>query len=233
MKVERVESGIPGLDKLIEGGFVKGSVNLIAGTTGTGKSIFGCQFILHGLRKGENGIYICLEQSVDDLLLDMSKFGWDKEFMEYMKEEKLKIEHVLPTSIKKLTELIFNKIEKINAKRLVIDSITVAAMGWEESGDISKIRRELFDLIQILKKRGVTSLLIAEVPETEPKALSKFGFEEFVVDSVIILHYLEYTAGGASRSLVIRKMRRTNHGVDVYPIKITERGIVVKEDLSI
>jgi len=229
VKIERVESGIPGLDKLIEGGFVKGSVNLIAGATGTGKSIFGCQFILHGLKKGENGVYICLEQSVEDLLSDVSKFGWDKEFKKYMEQERLKLESVLPTNIKKLGELIFDRVERIDAERLVVDSITVAAMGWEETSDISKIRRELFDFIQNLKKRGVTSLLIAEIPETEPKALSKFGFEEFVVDGVIVLHYLEYTAGSTPRSLVIRKMRRTNHGVDIYPIEITDKGMVVKK----
>lgn len=229
MKIERIESGIPGLDELIEGGFVKGSVNLIAGTAGSGKSIFCCQYILHGLRKKENGVYICLEQSVEDLLSDISKFGWDKEFLEYMKQEKLRVEYVFPTSIRKLGELVFDRIEKVNAERLVVDSISVAAMGWEESSDVSKIRRELFEFIQNLKKKKVTSLLITEIPETEPKALSKFGFEEFVVDGVIVLHYLEYTTADSQRSLVIRKMRRTNHGVDVYPIKITEKGIVVKK----
>lgn len=230
MKIERIESGIPGLDKLIEGGLVKGSVNLVAGATGTGKSIFGCQFILHGLKKGENGVYICLEQSVEDLLSDVSKFGWDKEFRKYMEQERLKIEYVFPTSIKKLGELVFDRVERVDAERLVVDSITVAAMGWEETTDITKIRRELFDFIQNLKKKGVTSLLIAEIPETEPKALSRFGFEEFVADSVIVLHYLEFAAGGSPRSLIIRKMRRTKHGTDIYPFEITEKGIIVKKE---
>lgn len=60
--IERVNSGIPGLDKLIDGGFVKNSVNLISGSTGTGETIFGLQFIWHGLKIGENGVYISLEQ---------------------------------------------------------------------------------------------------------------------------------------------------------------------------
>jgi KaiC/GvpD/RAD55 family RecA-like ATPase len=76
-----------------------------------------------------------------------------------------------------------------------------------------------------LKSTGVTSLLIAEIPEEKTKALSRFGFEEFLADGIIILHYLEYAAGGTPRSLLIRKMRRTDHGTDIYPIEITKTGI--------
>jgi circadian clock protein KaiC len=65
--VERVTSGIIGLDKHMGGGFVKDSVNLVSGSTGTGKTIFGLQYIWHGLQKGENGVYISLEQEPEDV----------------------------------------------------------------------------------------------------------------------------------------------------------------------
>ena len=75
--VERVSSGITGLDKHMEGGFVKNSINLISGATGTGKTIFGLQYILDGLQKGENGVYISLEQEPEDIFADVAIFGWD------------------------------------------------------------------------------------------------------------------------------------------------------------
>jgi KaiC/GvpD/RAD55 family RecA-like ATPase len=228
MLVEKVESGIPGFDKLTEGGFVKNSVNLIAGQTGTGKTLFAIQYILHGLRKGENGVYISMEQKIEDILEDVARFGWSEELKRYMQLGKLLMMSQEPTDIKELQDSTFTAIKKINAKRFVLDSLSIATMGWKVSSmDVGKIRSLVYDYMSMLKKIGVTSLLITEIPETETKSLSKLGFEEFLADSVIVLHYLEYAAGGAPRSLIIRKMRRTNHGTDVYPMEITNKGIVV------
>ena len=84
MPTERIESGIQGLDKLIEGGFIKNSVNLVAGQTGTGKTLFCMQYLLNGLKKGENGVYITLEQKQDEILQDVGRFGWDVEFQKYI-----------------------------------------------------------------------------------------------------------------------------------------------------
>jgi circadian clock protein KaiC len=227
--IERVESGIPGLDKLIEGGFVKNSVNLIAGRVGTGKTIFCCQYILHGLRKGESCVYVTLEESVEEILNDISVFGWDVEFRKYMDKGKLIFVPEFPASFSELREIVVDLIRRVGAKRFVLDSLSVATMGWEVSTlDKGKIRRELFDFITALKREGVTSLLITEIP-SEGRGLSRFGFEEFVVDGIIILYYLEYAVKGVTRSLTIRKMRRTKHATDIYPFEITKDGIVVKE----
>jgi KaiC/GvpD/RAD55 family RecA-like ATPase len=73
--------------------------------------------------------------------------------------------------------------------------------------------------------------LTCEIPE-ESKSISTFGVEEFLVDGVIILNYLEFVAGGSPRSLIIRKMRRTKHGSDVYPIEITKDGMVLRDVYS-
>lgn len=230
MMVQRVESGISGLDKIIEGGFVKGSNNLIAGGTGTAKTIFGCQYILHGLRKGESGVYLSLEQKEEDVLADVSRFDWDTEFRRYARLGKFVITSIPPTSISELQSATLPAIKRINASRFVLDSLSIASMGWKVSSmDIGKIRSEIFDYLAALKATGCTSLLIVEIPEAESKKLSRFGFEEFLADSVIIMHYLEYAAGGFPRSILVRKMRRTDHGTGVYPFEITSDGIVVKK----
>jgi len=225
--IERVETGIPGLDKLIEGGFVKGSVNLLAGAAGTGKTIFGCQFLLHGLRKNEPGVFLTLEQEKDEILKDVSVFGWDKEFEMYTKKKIFTLASEFPSKISDLKSKISDLLERTNAKRFVLDSLTVIEMGWGEIREVGKIRREVFDLIRSLKRMGVTSLLISEIQEG--KGVSYFGFEEFIVDTVIILHYLEYAAGGTPRSLIVKKMRRTKHASEIFPFTITKKGIVVKK----
>lgn len=222
----RVQSGIEGLDKLMEGGFVKESVCLIAGQTGSGKTIFAMQYLLQGLRSGDSCVYITLEQSVDDILSDMSKFGWKEELEKYIKQGKMAIHYQPPSSIAELRDVTNDLLKSVNASRFVLDSLSVATMGWKESSmDIGKIRMDIFNYILGLKRAGVTSLLITEIPESEVKSLSRLGFEEFIADGVIVLHYLEYAVGGTPRSLIIRKMRRTSHGNDIYPFEISKDGI--------
>ncbi|HKZ45599.1 MAG TPA: ATPase domain-containing protein [archaeon] len=223
MRVERIESGVPGLDDLLEGGFAKGSINLIAGTTGTCKTTLCTQFMWHGLQKGEKGVYITLEESAEDIKDEAAMFGMD--FQKYVDEKKCIIEYVYPKNIAEIDFEIFKRIKEINATRFVLDSITL--LGFYMEGT-EKLRDKIFMLLQRLKKFGVTTLIIGEIPE-DTKTLSRFGFEEFVADSVIVLHYLEYSAGGTPRSLAIRKMRRTNHGTDIYPFEVTGKGIVVRK----
>jgi KaiC/GvpD/RAD55 family RecA-like ATPase len=228
MPIQRVTTGIPGLDRLIEGGFVKGSIIMLAGQTGTGKTIFGCQYLLDGLRRGENGVYLTLEESEEDILGDVARFGWTKELRKYITAGKLIMHSKLPTDIKELEETSLTLIRKVDAQRFVLDSLSIATMGWKVSTmEVGKVRSQIFDYFKLLKRTGVTSLLIVEIPERELKAISRFGFEEFLADGLIIVYYLEYATGGVPRSLLIRKMRRTKHSADIYPMEITDRGIKI------
>jgi len=220
--VERVESGIPGLDELIEGGFIKNSMNLITGQTGTCKTIFCCQFLWQGLQNGENVVYITLEESPEDIKSQALQLGMD--FEKYINEGKCIIEYIYPKSFSDLDYEIFTKIKQVNANRFVLDSITL--LGFYMEGAEEKLRDKVFTLMQRLKKHNITALIVSEIPEGS-NTISRFGFEEFVVDGVIGLHYLEYAAGGTPRSLVIRKMRRTNHSTNVFSMDVTKDGIKI------
>jgi len=217
---DRIASGIPGLNELMKGGFVKGSVNLISGSTGTGKTIFGLQYIWHGLQKGENGVYISLDQEQKDIFGDVKDFGWD--FSNYVKNKKCIIEYLPVWKLEDLPITVLEKIKSINAKRFVLDSLSLVCSKLEPE----ELRSELTEFLRELRRSGTTSLLLSEIPEGS-KGLSTFGVEEFIVDGIIVLHYLEFVSGMSPRSLVIRKMRRTNHGTDVYPMKITNNGMSV------
>ncbi len=218
--VERVTSGIPGLDKLISGGFVKNSINLVSGATGTCKTIFGLQYIWHGLQKGENGVYISLEQEPEDIFADVESFGWN--FKEYIKKNKCIIEYLPTWDLNELPLTVIDKINELKAQRFVLDTLSLVCSELEPI----RMRTEISEFLNKLKHSGATSLLITEIPEGS-KALSTFGIEEFLVDGVIVLNYLEFVAGGSPRSLIIRKMRRTKHGSDVYPLDITNKGLVL------
>jgi KaiC/GvpD/RAD55 family RecA-like ATPase len=220
----RIESGIPGLDALIQGGFLQNSVNLVTGATGTGKTIFSSQFIWHGLQKGESCLYITLEEDPNDITEDALQFGWD--FDKFDKKGLLKVIYHDPAQVNNLGAVIIDEIKRIDAKRLVIDSTSIVGLTIESP---SQIRKILYNIAGTIKKTNCTALLVSEIPEGSKK-LSRYGVEEFVVDGVLVLNYLEYAAGsgGTDRSLVIRKMRRTKHGKEMYPMDITAKGIIIK-----
>ena len=222
MQIERIPSGIPGLDKLMEGGFVKSSVNLISGPAGTGKTIFCCQFLWHGIQSGEKGLYITLEESSQDIINDVKRFGWN--FEEF--KDKCKIVDMPPSDIKDLSSLVYTEIKRFKPSRFVLDSLSVATMGWKERPEeVFKSRIKVFDLIKVLKRTGVTSLLVCEIP-WKSESLSRFGFEEFVVDGIIILRILPVDV--PMRTLQILKMRRTNHSIEIHRLKVTKNGLIVE-----
>lgn len=220
--IERIPSGIPGLDKLMEGGFVKGSTNLVSGSAGTGKTIFCAQFLLEGLKKGEVCMFITLEESAEDIINDVKRFDWD--LQKYVSDGKLFLDFEDPFQLTDITSPLLDKIKEHKVQRVAVDSTSVFELYYKEPAEI---RKQLFKLLTGLKEIGVTSVITSELPE-EYKTLGKFGVEEFVVDGVIVLHYLGIGESAYS-SIQIRKMRRTKHEKDVYPMEIGDNGIVVKK----
>src|SRR3990172_7381554 len=155
---ERIPSGIPWLDKLIEGGFLKGSSVLVSGGTGTGKTIFCAQFIMEGLRRGEICLYITLEERSEDIVADVAKFGWD--FNKYIEEKKLFLEYKDPFQIIDVTSPLLDKILDKKITRVAVDSTSVVGLYFKEA---SEVRRQLFKLVSGLKGTGVTALITSEI----------------------------------------------------------------------
>lgn len=217
----KVPSGITGLDELMEGGFEEGSINLVTGKTGTGKSIFSAQFLFNGARKyKERGLYITTGETIKNIKKQSGKFGWDFEGLG--KSGYLKIIGVEPYDIEKLMENISLSRELSQSKRIVIDSISMFELYMQ---DPYKIRKNLFSVLQKLRDMGKTVLVVAEILE-DSKNLSRFGVVEFMVDSVILLQYLGIAK--CKRSLMIRKMRMTDHSSDIHPFEIGNKGIEIR-----
>ncbi len=222
--IERIETGIPGLDELIEGGFVKDNAILVTGSTGTGKTIFCSQFIWEGLVKGENCMFITFEERPDKIKQEALDFGWD--LQKYEDNGQLKIRHKDPFDTAEGDELFWfrNELEKYNVDRLAMDSTSILSLYYD---DQYKVRENLFKMVRTIEEAGVTALLTTEVEEGQDN-LTRFGVEEFLVDGVIKLDIL-YMGSGSSRSLSVRKMRRTNHDTKSHGMMITDQGLKVSE----
>lgn len=238
--MERISTGIDGLDDKVQGGFVTGSVNLVTGKTGTGKTAFCASFLYAGFYKNEVGVYVTTEESETDIKADInSMFNWDFESLEKKKFINfLVIEPIIPTNFNREEEMskilkiyvydLYSRIEEIvkktNAKRLVIDSSTIIEMFIQDD----YLRRvALMKLIGDLKKLGVTTILTGSVPEGTD-LLSISGIIEFFVDSVVKLEFMP-VAEEFKRTLTIRKMRRTDHSIYIHPFEITKSGLKVIE----
>lgn len=234
--MERVSTGIPGLDKVIGGGFPRGTNILVCGSSGTGKTIFCTQFLMAGIREqNEPGIFVTLEERASDLEEEMLSLGWD--LTEYERNEKLIVLDAasrlnVPSDkefrmgegfdLDGLVLEVHRAASRIGAKRLVLDSIP--ALELKIAGP-SEFRRALFRMSSLLLEIGMTSLLTTE--STEPGLVSRYGIEEFVTRGVVVLS-LEEEASDLKRFLRVLKMRGTMHSLRNIPFEIVKgQGIVL------
>jgi len=235
---ERLSTGIKGLDSKMQGGFLRGSVNLITGKTGTGKTALCMSFLYNGAKAGEPGVYVTTEEREEDVKNDIkAMFGWDLEALERKNLLKfISIKPKLPTRIisqDKLAQLIklymfgiSDKVQKavreIKAKRAVVDSVSIIEMFIK---DEYFAKAALMQFVETLRSLNVTSVLTGTVPETS-EALSGKGIIEYIVDSIIKLNFIPVTEE-FKRTLLVRKMRRTDHSTLVHPFEITKNGLKI------
>ncbi len=227
--IERVSTGIEGLDGLIEGGLPKGSVTVVSGGAGCGKTIFCSQYLWHGLQNGETCRFITLEEPEDDIKDDMAVFGWD--FESYEDSGDFMVKYIQPAVgergfLQKVNELA----DDGDVDRLVIDSVSVMLGSY--GGEEAKKRDNVYDLLRNVKRSGATTLLTSEITEESDDSLSRYDVAEFVADGVIVLYY-EGVGEGTFRNLEVRKMRRTAHTPGTYPFEITDDGIEVHSESNL
>ena len=225
--MERVKTGITGLDEIIQGGFPKGASILVSGGTGCGKSIFAMQYIYNGAKLyNEPGLFVTLETNLKNITWDMQNFSWDIKPLQdagMMKIYRLNLgissdAANIEDQIDAELEAISAMVKELGIKRIVIDSTTAFGVWVREEG---KLRGTLYKFIDALKDLDCTTLLTAEV-RGDKHNLSAFGVEEFVADGVVVLYLTP-----PFRSLFVRKMRGTNHSKKIHPLDITAQGMKV------
>jgi len=221
--IERVPTGIHGLDELLEGGFLQGRIVALSGSAGAGKTTFGFQFLGHGIAEcDEPGVYVTLEEESADLIHDMGRYGWD--LPAWIREKKLVLlqspvpyEVDAAVSMDALLDEIHRAVTSVGAKRIVFDS--VAALGLPYT-DFATLRRDVLRLCALLRELGCTTILTTEMPEGG--GMTRFGIEHFVAQGAILLHVAQ-----TYRGIEIRKMRGTRHDTNVHRMRINDKGLVV------
>lgn len=221
---ERISTGIPGLDELIEGGFPNGSATLVSGGAGTGKTIFCSQYLWHGLENGENGLFVTLEEEPEEIKDDATVFGWD--FETYEDKGMFKIMYLNPFKDSGgFVNRIRQAINEIDAERVVVDSTSVMGMYDDSPGSI---RERLYDLTRKLRREDVTAVLTSEDPDGKEAQVTRYGVEEFVADALITLD-MSVLGENVERTIRVSKMRSTDIDGGEYGIEFTEDGLSLKD----
>ena len=216
--IKRIASGIQGFDKLIKNGFIPNDLVLLSGASGSGKSIFGMEFLFSNAEK-EHGIYVSFEEEIEQLKRTAKTLSWDVDDME--KKGHIKFLKYDTYQLEDIIEVIENSIREIDAKRIVIDSVSSIGIYVK---DLTELRRMILQMSHMLRKNGCTSILISEV--SDGNRFSRFGVEEFVTDGVVVLDNL-LVSGEYRRGINIWKMRSTDHSKKIHPYKITNKGFIV------
>jgi circadian clock protein KaiC len=218
----RLSIGVPELDKMLCGGIPEGDSVLVSGSSGTGKSVLATQFIAEGIRQGEPGIVAVFEERPQAYADRASSIGLDLETPQ--QEGKLLILYLRPLdlSVDETMHEILDAVQKIGAKRLVIDSLAGFEMALSP-GFREDFRESLYRMIFALTGIGVTILSTVEVDES----FTEFPFStysiSFLTDDIIRLRYVSIE-GQLRKMLVVIKMRGGNHSKDVREYDITSEG---------
>ncbi len=222
-KQNRISTGNAQLDKVLAGGFEEGSINLIEGGPGTGKTIIAVNFLLEGVKKGENGVYVTFEENVDRFRKHIESFNIDiKKF-----ESKATILSQTPEQLKSLIENgsgpLDSLINKTKARRIVIDTITPFILLEKDKLSTIESCSSLFGMI---REWNLTALLTADQDAKEDSKDEHISnVLEYEVDSIILLHSREVN-NTRKRFLEVLKIRGSSHPDKLFPILINEKGIV-------
>ena len=247
--VTTIPTGIEGLDELISGGFPKGRVILVIGGPGAGKTILASQFLYKGLSQyNENGVFVSIDENKEHFFAEMAKFGWD--FRKAADEEKFgfidatrlsrvallkeKLMQEEKSSLRgkelhidRLIEQIQAKIEEVDAKRVVLD--TMASLFYRFTDPIER-RTAGIDLIEALADLEVTVVVTTELKEIGLER--NIMDEEFLVHGVIMMQTL-FSGGTTTRGMQVEKMRGVSVNTNLVPYTIDRNGIEIYPTMSL
>jgi len=222
-------SGIPGLDKILNGGFLEGSIITVGGPSGSGKSTFAMQYLYEGaIKYNEPGIYISIEETKDALMFNMSGYEWDlgqaekKQQIIFLDYPVYEIDQFLNQSgaIKEI-------INSAGVKRVVVDSIMPIALYFKGTDERKK---GFLKFIDNVRRWGTTTLIISEdtTPSTEDALPNTtYGIESFTDGWINLSYMMDPKKKERVRMLEVIKMKGIEHSTKRYIADLSEKGFKI------
>ena len=228
---KRVETGIIGLDSLLEGGFLERTVVVLIGSSGTGKTTFAVQFLMRGIEIGEQALYASLEEPPEQIVKTGEAMGFD---MASHVDKDLFFIHLKGKNFKKMIEEQLPQLVQARSgynltTRVVIDPMTPVIWATAEKLEQRELIGKLF---YTLKQLGIVLCTVEEHAKPGEPLGEDVLLPMYLSDGAIQLEF--FPIGGAfNRTLRILKMRNVHHGEGVYPYIFSKGvGIIVRSARS-
>lgn len=219
-------TGIKGLDRMINGGFIRGSSILLSGSSGTGKSVIGMQFIMDGVLKNESGVIISFEEDAAQIRENSKMMGWNME--EFENKNILRIMTPFEFDVYEFANQLKEEIEKINAKRVLFDGTNRLQRMLPQYIQLPEYMGEI---INYLKNRNITAIYTSETSNlTGAMHITGTGISP-LMDTVILLRYVEIKSE-MRKVISVLKMRGSHHDKQIREIVISEKGGEIKLPFS-
>jgi len=235
MDLQRISTGIAGLDILLQGGYLRGRTYLVTGDTGTGKTIASLQFLLSGLKRGEKAVYVTVDERPGEILESAASFSWD--LQPHIQEKSLVILDASPyfgarsasatekgIDPQKIVADLGNYARRLSATLLIIDPITPLILPNDATSPSQDQARSLVQLIQT--QLNTTNLFTAHLPKMTAQSTAH-GIEQYLASGVLVFKS-DQIDGKFNRTVTIKKMRGTPVEPGDFPFAILANdGIVL------
>lgn len=230
IKAGRLSTGVAGLDEMTGGGIIAGDAVMLTGPAGSGKSTIATQFIATGLAKGETGVIAIFEEYPEEYLARAGKRN--PVIAKMIKAGKLELIYLRPLdlSVDEALAAILEAVERLGAKRVVIDSLSGFEVALAPTFR-ADFRESFYRLVGTLTAVGVTVFMTAEVSEGFSDVRFTTEKVSFITDEIIIQRYIELE-GELKRVMAVIKMRGSKHSHELRLYEATPKGIVVGEPLK-
>ena len=223
----QVPSGIPGLDELMGGGARQGDATVVTGPSGAGKTLFGLRWLVEGIERGENCLYVTFQDTAAQLTSVAAGFGWD--LAAFRDSGQLMISYVPmgDLDLDVMATAVRFEIARRQVSRVVIDSLSELVFAAREEERFPAYMRSLVGMV----RAGGSSLLLTS--ETRVHGLPGESLEGllFLFDNTIDLRYIEEDTQ-IGRTVHVAKMRSRAHSMTLNSLTITDNGLEVGHELE-
>lgn len=227
---DEISSGIEAVDEMLHGGIERGTITLLSGPTGVGKTTLGTQFMKETASRGERSVIYTFEETLDTILARSDALGIPA--AEMLEQGTLSIEAVeaLELSAAEFATMVKHEVEANDAKLVMIDGIN----GYRLSirGPHTDLERELNSLGRYLKNQDVAVILVDSVDSITGDFQPTSEGVSYLADNIVFLRYIEIQ-GELRKAIGVLKKRTSDFERTLREFEIsTESGIVVGDPLT-
>jgi circadian clock protein KaiC len=227
---DRLPSDVPGLDDLLQGGLERGSVTIISGPSGVGKTTTGTHFLQAAARRGERALAFLFEELRSDYLHRSTQLGFDVQRL--VDDGILEVEEVesLTQSPDEFAHSVREAVETRDVTFVMLDGVAGYRLGLRGDDSQSQLTRELHALCRYLKRMGVTVVLVEEIRNVTGEFTPTEQQTSYLADTIVFLRYLEVD-GRIEKAIGVLKKRYGGFDRTLRELSIDTGGLRVGEQL--